>query len=489
MKKKKKAVEPAAKSRGPRKRSRDDELVSGGDLITHGDLISKLPDDILCTIISLLPTKDGARTQAVARRWRPLWRSAPLNLDASKHLCSNDFKRFSLISKILSDHPGPARRFVVYSIRLHIAEKRYAEEAAQIENWFVFPALDNLQELDINFRQPFLSGRENRFPLPPSAFRLAPTLLVAKIGLCKFPNDIAHSLSFPLLKQLTLFRVSISEDAFSGVLSGCRVLESLKLQGIPDVNCLRISSTTLRIIIVCSLFERKGELFIEDAPCLERLLLNPGTGRDRETIRVIKAPKLEILGLLSARIPEIEIDNIVFQRLIPSSLKVTICTVKVLALHFFSPDLDAVLDILRCFPCLEKLYVFRHYFTWAAIENVPRYESLDPIKCLERHLKVLVLKNYKGGEEDVGFAKFFVLNAKVVKEINFQVYKEIRIDKKWMTRQLRLLEVKNRASQDARLKFGRSSASWIRCLDPGQDLSIADPFNCCFVDAPSEAYP
>ncbi|KAM3407078.1 hypothetical protein ACQJBY_000874 [Aegilops geniculata] len=487
MKKKKKAVEPAAKGNRPRKRSRDGELVSDGDLISHGDLISKLPNDILCTIISLLPTKDGARTQAIARRWRPLWRSAPLNLDASKHLCSNDFKRFSLISKILSDHPGPARRFVIYSIRLHIAEKRYAEEAAQIENWFVFPALDNLQELDINFRQPFLSGRENRYPLPPSVFRFAPTLLVAKIGLCNFPNDIAHSLSFPLLKQLTLSRVSISEDDFSGVLSGCRVLESLKLQGIRDVNCLRISSTTLRIIIIAySLFERKGELFIEDAPCLERLLLlNPGTGG--ETIRVIKAPKLETLGLLSARISEIKMANIVFQRLIPSSSEVPICTVKVLALHFYSPDLDAVLDIIRCFPCLEKLYVFRHYFTRAAKKNVPRYESLDPIKCLERHLKVLVLKKYEGGEEDVRFVKFFVLNAKVVKEINFQVYKKIDINKKWMTDQLRLLEVENRASQDARLKFGRSCASWIRCLDP-QDLSIADPFNCCFVDAPSEAY-
>ena len=43
---------------------------------------------------------------------------------------------------------------------------------------------------------------------------------------------------------------------------------------------------------------------------------------------------------------------------------------------------------------------------------------LNPVKCLENHLKVMVLKNYKGGEKEVGFSNFFVLNARVVKEIN-----------------------------------------------------------------------
>ena len=32
-------------------------------------------------------------------------------------------------------------------------------------------------------------------------------------------------------------------------------------------------------------------------------------------------------------------------------------TVKVLALHHVGPDLYAVLDLLKCFPCLQSLYI------------------------------------------------------------------------------------------------------------------------------------
>ncbi|KAF7068342.1 hypothetical protein CFC21_074112 [Triticum aestivum] len=273
MKRKKKAAEPAAKRRRPRGRD--------GELVGDGDLISKLPDDILGTIISLLPTKDGARTPAISRRWRPLWRSSPLNIDGALSLCSNAYKRFSVVSRILADHPGPARRFRFHHIRLHKDKKRHAEEAAQVENWFHSRALDKLRELDISFE--FL-GYEPRklYPLPPSVFRLA-SLLVATISFCEFPNQIVPSMSFPTLKQLTLFRVFICEDVFRGVLSACNVLESLELEDICDANCSRlgISSKSLRSVSLCACFSGKGELFIEDAPLLERLLLPcPGAGGD-----------------------------------------------------------------------------------------------------------------------------------------------------------------------------------------------------------------
>uniref|UniRef100_R7WA22 RNase H type-1 domain-containing protein n=1 Tax=Aegilops tauschii TaxID=37682 RepID=R7WA22_AEGTA len=337
------------------------------------------------------------------------------------------FKRLSVVSRILSDHPGPARRFVFRLVRLHKVKKRHAEEAAQIDNWFHSRALRNLKELDISF-DLLDYVHEKLYPLPPSVFRLAPTLLVAIIGFCEFPKEITHSLSFPLLKQLILRRVSICQDVFHGVLSACGLLESLELKEIRDTNCLRISSATLRSVSLCACFAAKGELFIEDAPLLERLLL-PCPREGRETIRIIKAPKLEILGLLSPRISETEIANVVFQSLTPTSLNNTIATVKVLALEFPVPDLNAVIHVLTCFPCLEKLHVIWEKYLKIGTKNARQYDPLDPVKGLDTHLKKLVLKNYEASEQDVGFAKFFILNAKVLKKLKFGV--SHRINKQW----------------------------------------------------------
>jgi hypothetical protein len=111
------------------------------------------------------------------------------------------------------------------------------------------------------------------------------------------------------------------------------------------------------------------------------------------------------------------------------------------------------------------------------------YDPLDPVKCLETHLKKLVMDDYNGDEQDIGFAKFFVLNAKVLKEIRLQVHE--KVNKEWVSDQYRLLEVGTRASEDAQLEFILSDSRFLNA----NDLSIADPFSCYIfngVDATSD---
>uniref|UniRef100_M8BN63 F-box/LRR-repeat protein 15/At3g58940/PEG3-like LRR domain-containing protein n=1 Tax=Aegilops tauschii TaxID=37682 RepID=M8BN63_AEGTA len=115
---------------------------------------------------------------------------------------------------------------------------------------------------------------------------------------CSLPPNLA--VDFPLLQQLTLWMVTLTEEALNAHLSGCPALESLGLTEIMGVVCLRIKSPTLRsICFVHSSYVTPPVLVIEDAPCLERARLQTlGTDNSAVTFRIIYAPKLEIFSQL-----------------------------------------------------------------------------------------------------------------------------------------------------------------------------------------------
>jgi hypothetical protein len=230
---------------------------SGGRVKTDGDLISRLSDDTLRTIISLLPTKDGGRTQVLSRRWRHLWRSAPLNLQV--HSRPQDyFVRTavppSAVSKIISRHPGPARRFSFTCL--------CADDKAIAERCFRSRALANLQELDISYRCDSTPTGKSVYPLLPlSELCFTSRLLVLTVSNCDFPDEISPSMSFPLLKQLTLHGVSFPGDVFHGFLSRCHALESLFISEVHSAGEFLTHETTcaseMPEKITCEIFCQK----------------------------------------------------------------------------------------------------------------------------------------------------------------------------------------------------------------------------------------
>ncbi|SPT16651.1 unnamed protein product [Triticum aestivum] len=151
------------------------------------DFISCLPDDMLLIIIGLLPTKSAVRTTLLSRRWRPLWRRVPLNLTVDSYLCDGDCKRMAAVSKILSSHPGPARRLDIHMFSTN------CKVQPKFDEWFLSPALYQLEELI------FEAGRCHS--LPPSALRLAPTPRRASFSSCYLPQiNAAPALLLPQLK-------------------------------------------------------------------------------------------------------------------------------------------------------------------------------------------------------------------------------------------------------------------------------------------------
>ncbi|CAN6222231.1 unnamed protein product [Urochloa humidicola] len=212
-------------------RAKKRRLQEEQDLV---DRISGLPDGVLGDIVSLLPTKSGARTQLLSSRWRHLWRSAPLNVS----VCIYDNHQtipLAGISGILSLHPGPGRRFSFHS-------SRWVKVAmAELDGWLRSPSLNNLEELEIHFDlERSTNWRIPPHPLPASALRFSSTLAVASFQACDFPHCRKY-VSMPLLRQLTLLNSTISEASLHALLAGtagCHVLESLLLlnnEGSPRV--------------------------------------------------------------------------------------------------------------------------------------------------------------------------------------------------------------------------------------------------------------
>ena len=109
----------------------------------------------------------------------------------------------------------------------------------------------------------------------------------------------------------------------------------------------------------------------------------------------------------------------------------------------------------------------------------PQYDPLHLIECLQTHLKEVVFKSFVGHEKQVNFARFFVLNAKVVTKIEFEGHCDGRSES--VAYQHRLLQVENRASRDAQLEFLRSKhVDGDRDVNKHMhDLSVADPFTDC----------
>lgn len=296
------------------------------DVDVNIDLLSSLHDDVLGSIITLLPTKDGARTQILSRRWRPLWRSSPLNLEATVTLSaavdphrSTTTRPPSAIIGALQAHQGPARR-------VSLTWLGQFDTFPMVDRLLLhrpFPCLDSLREFELYYKPHTLPGGGRRHPPPiASVLRFARTLRVLTVcsaAYCHsynpyrlvFPpeNDAAcRDLELPSLEQLTLKNVSISDAALHAVLARCPALRSLVLHKNEGYGRLVIRSPTLRSLGVS---DGAAEVVLEDAPMLERLI--PRDLGNAIRIQVIHAPRLKTLGYLCDKISEFEMGTTVLK--------------------------------------------------------------------------------------------------------------------------------------------------------------------------------
>ncbi|TVT98429.1 hypothetical protein EJB05_56257, partial [Eragrostis curvula] len=442
-------------------------LRAGGGERDGIDRISALPDEILGEIISLLPTNDGARTQALASRWRRLWLSAPLNIDPSGLPTDSD-KLLDIVSHVLAAHQGPARRFSMPYCKCSLY---LLNRAKVVESWFRSPVLNNLQELELGYVASWI-------PLPATAFYSCTTLRVVTIAACSILDDTVKTFHFPQLRQLVLERTRIPEGWVCNMIAGSPVLEFLLLNRVRGFTSMRINSPSL-VSFGIDCMGRSTKLTIEDAPLLQRLLELDSCGTLH--VSVISAPKLDTLGCLTdydCPSNKLVFGTTVIQKLCAVSFATEICSVKVLAIIVqASESMDMIIGLLRCFPCLEKLYiqlssVLRDKKHWHKLQN--------HVKCVDNSLRTVVLKGYRGTKSHVKLVNFLVLNAKMLEVMRLEATGFIHENsRKFIAEHRRLRQLEKRTLRSARIHFTIGTCEQdIIHIKHVHDLSKANPFEC-----------
>ncbi|XP_057761781.1 putative FBD-associated F-box protein At5g56440 [Arachis stenosperma] len=181
------------------------------------DRISYLPNDILCNILSYLPTKEAVSTSSLSRRWRHVWKDVQvLDIDDILFWSSRDPSLDSFVNAILAQRN--ADLYPIKKFRLKCKSFRVDPISTSL-NAVIGPCL---QELYLSLKVDVTLGMN----LPKAIFTCTSlTSLVLKHDISMYYGPEFPDVYLPSLKNLEL---EIA-DMDNKLLSGCPVLENLKL--------------------------------------------------------------------------------------------------------------------------------------------------------------------------------------------------------------------------------------------------------------------
>ena len=108
------------------------------------------------------------------------------------------------------------------------------------------------------------------------------------------------------------------------------------------------------------------------------------------------------------------------------------------------------------------------------MDNVIQYNN--HIECPDLHLSEITLNSYRGTLPEIIFARFFVLRARVLKEMRFALH--LFRKNEWFVDQRRRLRQNGVGSKNAEFHFGTSDDRLIGShhVNHIHDFSVADPF-------------
>ncbi|VAI03734.1 hypothetical protein VPH35_072351 [Triticum aestivum] len=455
----------------------------------HLDRLSLLPDALLRNVLTRLSVTDAARTTALSRRWRGLWRSAPLVLVDAHLLPSSpspevqvqvprDAARCvtSAVSRILAAHPGPFRC-------VHLTTSHMEEFRGLLARWLQLLAVKGIQEL-------VLANRPWPFDLDlPAAFFGMATLTRLYLAFWKFPDTagLPRASSFPNLRELGLCTVAMESRHMNFIISRSPVLEILCIQANLLMDRLTLVSRSIRCVQLIGASDL--EIVVDEAPKLERLIIwesftRKGPGSHKR-IKIGHAPALSILGYLEPELHTLQIGNTTIKTGTKASPSTMVPTVKILGLkvRFGVRNEAKILPcFFRCFPNVERLHIeSKKTAETTGKLNLKFWEESGAIECIRSHVDLMIFQNFLGDRCELSFLKFFLENARMLTKLaivcvngSFSSLAEVNakvkplFDTKWASNCCQLLLFES--------AFAEGQGLQMQNFERGSDFSVRDPF-------------
>ena len=184
------------------------------------DVISTLPDSLLCHILSFLPTPDAIRTSILSSRWRPLWTLLPTLYFNHRDIPQITHPLEDIVSSVLTlrntgPDPAPIHKLSIFLFQSCVS--------THLETWVAASIRLCLQELELYLQ------RSEILELPRSIF-FSTTLAVLKLSGNILLNTPPSSALLPSLKIMKLVSVSYANrDTLSTLLAACPFLRDLTI--------------------------------------------------------------------------------------------------------------------------------------------------------------------------------------------------------------------------------------------------------------------